>query len=306
MEILYSCPEKISCENTVITIGTFDGVHKGHQKILKRLEEVKQQKQLKSIVFTFYPHPRKVIHSHSNELKILTTQREKIQLLEQFNIDYLIFCPFTKEFANMMPEEFVEYLALHLNIRHIIIGYDHKFGKDRKGDIRTFIELKSRFNYEVEQISAETINEINISSTKIRQFLMSGDVENANALLGYKYFISGKVIEGKQLGRQIGVPTANIEIDDHDKLIPANGVYCTEVKVNEHLYKGAMNIGTNPTTDHTCNQKLEVHLLNFNGDIYHKEIQVSFIKKIRDGQKFNSINALKQQILQDIEKCQKI
>jgi riboflavin kinase/FMN adenylyltransferase len=301
MIILNNCFERIS-DTTVITIGTFDGVHKGHQKILKRLENVKQEKKLKSIVFTFYPHPRKIVQQYP-EIKLLSTKDEKIQLLQQYRIDYLMFCPFTKEFSNMEPDDFVKYLADCFHIKHVIIGYNHRFGKERKGDVHTFISLQSQYGFEVEQIPAETINEIDISSTKIRNYLMKGDIEQANQLLGYSYFLKGKVIEGKKLGRSIGIPTANIQIEDRDKLIPPNGVYCVDVIVNKKQYKGVMNIGVNPTTDHDFSQKIEVHILNFNDDIYHQEIEVRFIKRIRDEIKFASIDALKNQILKDIQEC---
>ncbi len=303
MLIFHDRPEKIDTENTVISIGTFDGVHKGHQKVLKRLEEVKKQKNIKSIVFTFHPHPRKVISSHHTEIKILSTKEEKIQLLQNYNIDYLIFCSFTERFANIEPDEFINYLAQGLHAKHIIIGYDHKFGKDRKGDINTFLLLKEKYHFEVESIPAETINEINISSTKIRNFLLNGNIESANQLLGYHYFITGKVIEGKKLGTSIGIPTANILVEDDDKLIPANGVYCTEVLINGNLYKGAANIGINPTTDNSPVKKIEVHILNFNQNIYGQKIQVYFIKKIREEKKFNSIQSLQSQIIQDIQVC---
>lgn len=304
MIILDECPTQISDVQTVITIGTFDGVHKGHQKILRHLEEIKKQKNLKSIVFTFHPHPRKIIQQdYKSDIKLLTTKSEKIQLLQKFDIDYLLFCPFTKEFSEIEPEKFVQYLAEHLNIKHIIIGYDHRFGKDRKGDITTFLRLKEKYKFEVEQISAETINEINVSSTKIRQYLLNGDIQKANALLGYNYFITGKVVEGKKFGRQIGIPTANICVDDKDKLIPANGVYCVYVKVQNKIYNGSMNIGFNPTIDTNQEEKLEVHILNFNEDIYYQDIQIYFNQRIRDEKKFNSLEELKDQIVQDIERC---
>lgn len=304
MIILDECPTQISDVQTVITIGTFDGVHKGHQKILRHLEEIKKQKNLKSIVFTFHPHPRKIIQQdYKSDIKLLTTKSEKIQLLQKFDIDYLLFCPFTKEFSEIEPEKFVQYLAEHLNIKHIIIGYDHRFGKERKGDITTFLRLKEKYKFEVEQISAETINEINVSSTKIRQYLLNGDIQKANALLGYNYFITGKVVEGKKLGRQIGIPTANICVDDKDKLIPANGVYCVYVKVQNKIYNGSMNIGFNPTIDTNQEEKLEVHILNFNEDIYYQDIQIYFNQRIRDEKKFNSLEELKDQIVQDIERC---
>lgn len=304
MIIINNCIEQIDAEATAITIGTFDGVHKGHQKILCRLQEVKKQTHLKSLLFTFHPHPRKIIQSHPQSIKILSTKEEKIQLLQPFDIDYLVFCPFTKEFANIPPQDFVRYLCEKLKMKYIIIGYDHKFGKDRQGNIHTFIEMKNQYQYEVEQIPAETIDEINISSTQIRKYLMDGQIEMANHLLGYTYFISGKVIEGKKLGQKIGIPTANIQIDDADKLIPHNGVYCTTVKINNQTYQGVMNIGTNPTTDHDGHQKLEVHIFHFNQNIYHQNIQVSFLKRIRDEKKFESIDTMKSQIMKDIDICQ--
>ena len=303
MRILHECPQKIDAPATVITIGTFDGVHQGHQKILKRLSEIKHEKHLKSIVFTFHPHPRKILCTHSDPIKILSTPSEKIQLLQNYDIDYLIFCPFTKEFANTHPHTFVKYLAEHLNMQHIIIGYDHKFGKDRQGSIHTFLELKDHYNFEIEQIPAATIHEINISSTKIRSYLLTGNIEEANQLLGYSYFISGKVIEGKKLGTQLGIPTANIQIEDEDKLVPANGIYCTWVKINDQNYKGTISIGTNPTTDTDHQKKLEVHILDFNETIYDKNIQVYFLKRIREEKKFETIEALKKQMLKDIETC---
>lgn len=303
MIVLDECPQQIDAQGTIISIGTFDGIHKGHQKILKRLENIKHQKQLKSIVFTFYPHPRKIVSPANNPIKILSTKKEKIQLLHAYNIDYLIFCPFTPAFASIEPEAFVHYLASQLNVKYIIVGYDHKFGKDRKGDIHTFLSLQSKYNFEVEQIPAETVNEINISSTKIRNFLLNGEIDQANDLLGYNYFITGKVVEGKKLGTSINVPTANIFIEDTDKLIPANGVYCTEVTIGNKSYKSVTNIGINPTTDNDTRTKIEVHILNFSKNIYHQEIQVSFIKKIRDEKKFSSIPELQAQIMKDIETC---
>ncbi|GIV27148.1 MAG: riboflavin biosynthesis protein [Bacteroidia bacterium] len=306
MIILNECPNFIDAKSTVITIGTFDGVHKGHQIILNRLSSIKKDKNLKSIVFTFYPHPRKIIQTSQplQPIKILTTKDEKIQLLKNFDIDYLIFCPFTKEFANQPPDDFVKYLIHQLNVKYVIIGYDHRFGKDRKGDINTFLQLKTIFNFEVEQIPAETIDNINISSTKIRQFLTNGDIENANELLGYNYFITGQVIKGKQLGRQINFPTANIKVNDPDKLIPAHGVYCGEAKVKDKLFKAAINIGFNPTTNNDNLEKIEAHLLQFNEDIYGETIQIFFHKKIRNERKFDSLESLKNQITEDIKLCQ--
>ncbi len=306
MILLNECPQQVHTSDTVITIGTFDGVHLGHQKILYHLQKIKQQKKLQSIVFTFYPHPRKIVSSssHSNAIKTLSTKEEKITLLQPYDIDYLIFCPFTQEFANIEPYEFVKYIAVHLNAKHIIIGYDHKFGKNRKGNINTFLELKNTYQYEVEQIPPETINEININSTKIRNYLLDGNIETANQLLGYNYFITGKVIEGKKLGSTIGIPTANILVDDPDKLIPANGVYCTTAIVQEKTYKAALNIGTNPTTDNDHKRKIEAHLINFHENIYHQNIHIALIKKIRDEKKFNSIEQMKTQILKDITTCQ--
>lgn len=305
MNIIKECPQSINAQHTVITIGTFDGIHKGHQKILQRLNQIKQQQHLQSIVFTFYPHPRKIISSHQNPIKILTTLSEKIDLFQQYNLDYLIVCPFNQEFANQLPEDFVHYLVKHLNMKYILIGYDHRFGKNRSGSIDTFLQMQDKLHFQTEQISAETINEINISSTKIRQYLTEGLIEQANLLLGYDYFISGKVIKGKQLGTQIGIPTANISIEDKDKLIPKIGVYAGYTTFRQKKYQAAINIGYNPTTDNNHLLKIEAHLIGFNQNIYGEYLQLHLTHRIRDEKKFNSIQEMITQIHQDIKICEK-
>ncbi len=305
MIILNELPEHIQEHATVITIGTFDGIHKGHQKVLQQLLEIKTTHTLKSIVFTFYPHPRKIIPitTAQSHIQTLTSKNEKTELLKQYNIDYLIFCPFNEKFANILPEDFVKYLVSALNAKYIIIGYDHKFGKNREGSVETFLKLSKELNFQVIQIPAQTIQEINISSTKIRESLLLGNIQQANELLGYNYFITGTVVRGKQLGKTIGIPTANICLKDNDKLIPQKGVYNVQVEVDGKTYKGALNIGTNPTTDSDDKLKIEVHIIDFNKEIYDNDIKISFLNKIRDEQKFHSIQEMINQIQKDISLC---
>lgn len=291
----------------IVTIGTFDGVHYGHKKILKRLNEIKTDNNQKSIVLTFSPHPRKVLFPEQSDLQILTGDGEKTRLIETEGIDILIIYPFTKEFAQIEPYKFVkEILVDKLKLKKLVIGYDHKFGKDRKGDINTFKSYAREFNFSVEEIPVQEINEINVSSTRIRKALFEGDVRTANNYLGHNYLINGTVIRGKKLGRTIGYPTANLLINDKDKLIPKNGVYFVKVNVNGLIYYGMMSIGTNPTTDTDNKLKLEVNIFNFSDEIYGKVIEVSFLERIRDEEKFESIEKLINKIKSDESKCKEL
>ncbi len=288
----------------IVTIGTFDGVHFGHKKILNRLKEIKTNNNQKTIVFTFSPHPRSVLFPEQNDLQILTTNNEKIQLIENLGIDILVIYPFTKEFAQIEPLKFIkEILVEKLKLKKLVIGYDHKFGKNRKGDINTFKNEATGFGFEVEEIPVQEINELNVSSTRIRKALFDGDVKQAKTYLGHSYTLHGEVIHGKKLGRTIGFPTANLLIKDKDKLIPKNGVYFVEVKVDQSEYFGMMNIGTNPTTDSDLNIKSEVNIFNFNEEIYGKEVEVRFLDRIRDEEKFNTVEELVNTIKTDEIKC---
>lgn len=307
MEVIRDIEKWDFAGSSIVTIGTFDGVHLGHKRILHRLNELKTDINQKTIVFTFEPHPRKVLFPDQTDLQLLSNLDEKIELFKARNIDVLIVYPFTKEFAQIEPEKFIsEILVEKLKVKTIVIGYDHKFGKDRKGDIGTFKIAAKKYSFEVEEIPAQEINEINISSTKIRKALFEGDIKVAEEFLGYNYFISGTVVHGKKMGKTISFPTANISISDADKLIPKNGVYLVSVEVEDFKGFGMMNVGTNPTTDNDRRLKLEVNIFNFDKDIYNKTIKVDFIERLRDEKKFNSIDELINAIKNDEKICKKI
>ena len=283
---------------TIITIGTFDGVHIGHKKILQKVVAEAKKNNLTSAVLTFFPHPRFILNQNS-DLKLLNTIEEKKALLNSTGLDALIIHPFDQEFANLSPEQFVKKILVdQLKISKIIIGYDHRFGKNRAADINDLIQFGTKYNFEVEQISAQELNEIAISSTKIRTALNEGNINLANNYLGYLYSFSGKVIKGKQIGRTIGFPTANIEILEPLKLLPKNGVYIVKCLINNQVVNGIMNIGNRPTVNGTS-QSIEVHLLNFDKDIYGLEITVKMIDFIRNEQKFENLDQLKSQIQKD-------
>ena len=283
---------------TIITIGTFDGVHLGHKSILDKMKNASLDNQYESLVLTFFPHPRMVLQQDSS-IKLLNTIDEKAVLLEKFGIDNLIIHPFDEAFSNLSAEEFVkEILVNKLNIHKIIIGHDHRFGKNRTADINDLILFGKKYGFEVEQIGAKEIDEIAISSTKIRKALLEGKIKLANEYLGYSYFISGKVIEGKKIGRTIGFPTANIKINENYKLLPKNGVYIVSSEIDNVLHYGMMNIGKNPTIGEN-EQSIEVHFFNLDKDIYNKNLKISILEHIREEQKFNSLTELQTQLEKD-------
>ena len=280
---------------SVLTLGTFDGVHLGHLRLLKKIVDDSKKERLESIVLTFFPHPRMVLQNDS-ELKLLNTIEEKAELLENSGIDNLIVHPFDQEFSRLSAEEFVkEILVEKLNIKKIVIGYDHRFGRNRTATIEDLIEFGKTYDFEVEQISAEEINDVTISSTKIRNSLKNGDIKQANKFLGYNYTLSGIVVSGKKIGRTIGFPTANLKINEDYKLIPKDGVYIVSSVINNTTVYGMMNIGKNPTFSENENS-LEVYFLNLNKDLYGLSLTISFIDRIRDEIKFKSIEELKNQI----------
>lgn len=282
----------------MVTIGTFDGVHIGHRKILERIIHSALELHCESVVLTFFPHPRMVLQE-SSEVKLLNTIDEKITLLETIGIDNLIIHPFDKEFSRLSAEEFVKNILVdQLNIQKIIIGHDHRFGRNRTADINDLIEFGKEYGFEVEQISAQEINEIAVSSTKIRNAILDGNIILANNYLGYPYFFSGEVVKGKQLGRTIDFPTANIHIKEDYKLIPKNGVYIVKSHYNHEPIFGIMNIGIRPTVNGE-NQTIEVHFFDFDKDIYHEIITVEILEFIRDEHKFESLEALQNQIQKD-------
>ena len=284
-----------------VTTGTFDGVHFGHRVILKKLIKQAKAEGGESVLLTFYPHPRMILFPEDNSLKLLTSQPEKIKLLEKLGIEHLIIIPFTTGFSRMKAFKFVrDILVNKIGVYKLIIGYDHQFGRNREGNLKQLEELAPLFEFEIEEIPAQDIDAVNISSTKIRNALMQGDIKSADEYLGYEYPISGEVIRGNQIGRSLGFPTANIQYNNHYKLIPANGVYAVEIRVKETTYRGMMNIGRRPTlSDHDAGLTLEVNIFNFDENIYGKVITVLLRRRIRNEIKFKNLEALSAQLFKD-------
>lgn len=283
---------------SILTIGTFDGVHIGHQKIIERLNQSKNQTTDKSIILTFFPHPRRVIH-FGNEIKMLNTMDEKIQLLEKFGLNHLVIEPFTEEFSQLSALNFTRNILVNqLSIKKLIIGYDHHFGKNREGNFEQLLEYGELYDFEVEEITAQEIENVSVSSTKIRKALDEGLIEKANTYLGYNYLLTGKIVKGEGLGRKINFPTININIQEDYKLIPKKGVYIIKTNIAEKIVFGIMNIGNRPTVSGK-GQTIEVHLLDFQENLYGEKIQIEVLKRIRDEQKFDSIEILSSQIKKD-------
>ena len=298
LNVFPSISEFNSTKKTIVTIGTFDGVHIGHQKIIEKLIQETKKADCESLILTFFPHPRMVLNG-SSSIKLLNTINEKSSLLEKMGLDNLVVHPFDKKFSNLSAEEFVKTILVDsFNLKKIIIGYDHRFGNNRAANIDDLISFGKKYDFEVEQISAQEIDSVSVSSTKIRDAITDGNMIVANEFLGYEYILSGKIITGKQLGRTIGFPTANIKIEENYKLIPKNGVYIVKSHLQEKTVFGIMNIGLNPTVNGE-DLSIEVHFLDFDADLYNKNITVSVIARIRDEQKFTSIDLLKAQIQED-------
>lgn len=309
-----------SFHNSVITIGTFDGVHTGHLQIINQLKKEAQEINGESVIITFHPHPRMVVNTKNNsqdqyeEIKLLNTLQEKIELLENNNIDHLVVVPFTFDFSEQPAEEYIEdFLVAKFHPHTIIIGYDHHFGKDRSGDYKLLEAYQVTYNYKVKEIPEHVLHHVKISSTKIRHSLLEGDAETANEALGYPYFFEGRVIEGAKLGRQLGYPTANINVTDKTKLIPGNGVYAVEVSISkdENIlnniahrtsyivhHPGMMNIGYRPTVDGT-KKVIEVNIFDFDQDIYNDVIRIYVKNYLRPEKKFNGLTELKDQLSED-------
>lgn len=287
-----------SKEPTVITIGTFDGVHIGHQKIVKRLIKAAKLEGLKSVILTFFPHPRMVLQKDSN-IKLINTIDERHNILNALGLDFLLIKKFTKEFSRLSAEDFVKQILVDkLHAKKVIIGYDHRFGRNRNANIDDLKRFGIEYNFEVEEISVQDINDVAVSSTKIRKALIDGDIIKANTFLGYNFMITGVVVKGKGLGRQLGFSTANIKVKEDYKLIPKYGSYIVSSIINNKKIFGMLNIGINPTVDGNS-ESIEVHFFNFNKDIYNKTIQIDLLKRIRDEEKFESLEALKKQLEKD-------
>jgi riboflavin kinase / FMN adenylyltransferase len=294
-------------KNPVLTIGTFDGVHFGHRKIINRLINRAKEVNGESILITFEPHPRLVLGGQFVKLSLLTTLQEKLDLLMDLPLDYLVIVPFTKHFSEQLATEYIQHFLIdHFHPHTIIIGHDHHFGKSRSGNFALLNSMKEELNFNLEEISVQEIEHIAVSSTKVREALRVGNMQMAKEYLCRNYALIGRVIHGDKRGSTIGYPTANIEVDDENKLIPANGVYAVNVRILERNYEGMMNIGFRPTVHNDEQLSMEVHLFNFNESIYNEIIQVEFVHRIRDEIKFNSVDELTDQLGLDEEMAKEI
>ena len=300
MKIIRSIAAFDSSEKTIVTIGTFDGIHIGHKKILKNLISTAKKEGKKSVLLTFFPHPRMVLQKDKTIL-LLNTLDEKSILLKKMGLDYLIIHPFSKEFSRLTALDFVRDILVNtLNTSRLIIGYDHHFGKNREGNIHQLKEYSSLYDFNIQEIPAQDIDDVSVSSTKIRTALKEGNLKIANNYLGYQYMLSGIVVRGKQLGGTIGFPTANIEVEESYKLVPSSGVYVIRTRINSIEFYGIMNIGFNPTVLGK-HQTIEAHLVDFNENLYGKKITIKFIHFLREEQKFNSVEELVGQLNIDKE-----
>ena len=289
-----------SIPNPVLTIGTFDGVHIGHQKILQQVKKEAEKIGGESVLFTFFPHPRMVLYPESHGLKLLQTQEEKMAKLARVGVENCIVYPFTFDFSRLSAIEFVrDILVNKLQIKKLVIGYDHQFGKNREGNIEFLKEICEVYGFEVIEIPAQDIDAVNVSSTKIRKAILNGDIARANEYLGERFELTGTVVQGQAIGKTIGFPTANIQVNSELKLIPGNGVYAVAVSLKDSDYIGMLNIGNRPTVNDSADRTIEVHILDFSGEIYAEEITVKFIDKLRDETQFKDLQELQNQLKED-------
>ena len=304
---VYKSIEKFSSSlRSIVTIGTFDGIHIGHRYILKNLMEISKKNNEESIVITFNPHPRYVLQKENQELKLINTTKEKEQLLEEIGIAHFIIHPFTKQFSRTKSENFIrDFLVNKLNVSHLILGHDHHFGRNREGSFDDLKRLSDLYDFRITQISAKKVDSTIVSSTKIRNKIKSGDIKIVNKYLGYTFFFSGLVIKGLSIGKKIDFPTANLSLEDDNKIIPKDGVYAVKVKYIDVNYIGMMNIGFKPTLMQK-NRSIEVNIFDFDLDIYGKYITVSVISKIRDERKFKNLDELKKQLIKDKRKVKTV
>lgn len=305
MKIYNDINEFRKIDHAVVTIGTFDGVHLGHQKIISRLQKLAKQTKAETVLLTFFPHPRMILHPEDASIKLISTMAEKAQLLEKLGVDHLIITPFTRDFSNLSPQAYIKNMLVdRIGMKRIVIGYDHRFGKDREGGLRHLQQYASIYGFEVEEISQQDINDVAVSSTKIRTALLAGDVKMAREFLGYPFSLTGKVIKGDQIGRKMGFPTANIFIEENYKLIPSDGIYAVEVDIlkDDHvassMLKGMAYIGHRPTV-YGMSRNIEVNLFNFDADLYDQSIRINFIRFVREDQRFNSLEELRIQLIED-------
>ena len=303
MKVYKNLEEFSQVKNLVATVGTFDGVHVGHQEIIGKLKEVAKQTDGETLLLTFFPHPRMVLFPDDDSLKLINTLEEKIELLASFGLDHLLILPFSVEFSRITPTEYIRDLLMRdIGVKTLVIGYNHQFGRNRKGNFELLEELAPVYGFDVLEITAKEINEIKVSSTKIRKAIEAGEISTANKYLRYNFSLSGIVVEGEQIGRQIGFPTANIKIVEKHKLLPGKGVYAVLVTVQNRQYKGMLNIGSRPTINSDADRSsVEVHLFGMNEDCYNENIQVEFSTKLRDEIKFVNLEELKEQLQKDKE-----
>ncbi|MEO6149275.1 MAG: bifunctional riboflavin kinase/FAD synthetase [Mucilaginibacter sp.] len=301
MKIYHHIDEFKAVPNAVVTIGTFDGVHFGHRKIIAGMKDIAEQTVGETVILTFFPHPRMILHPEDESLKLINTINEKAELLEQLGVDHLIITPFSRDFSNQTPEDYIrDVLVGKIGTKKIVIGYDHHFGKDRLGNLTDLQRLGPVYGFEVVEIAEQDIDEIAVSSTRVRNALLDNDIDHANSYLGYPFFITGSVIRGDQIGKKIGYPTANIIISERYKLIPADGIFAVKVKVDGREYKGMAYIGHRPTVN-GITRNIEVNIFDFDEDIYNKQIRMEFLHFIRGDIKFASLDELIVQLGKDKE-----
>ncbi|MFC3560482.1 bifunctional riboflavin kinase/FAD synthetase [Pedobacter jamesrossensis] len=321
MKIYHNLSEFSKLENAIVTIGTFDGVHFGHQKIIKQLVTKAKADGGESVILTFFPHPRMIIDPENQDLKMINTINEKAEILKNLGVDHLIITPFTRDFSNQLPEDYIKHILVeNIGTKHIIIGYDHRFGKDRSGNLTDLKASGLHFGFTVEEIMEQDIHDVAVSSTKIRQSLLAGDVGLASDYLGYPFSIFGRVIKGDKIGRTIGFPTANIFIEETYKLIPGDGIYAVTVELSSDLkfeslkenpeastlnlkpsiFKGMAYIGQRPTIN-GMTRNIEVNIFDFDREIYGQDIKMNFLKFLRHDVKFTGLEALTIQLQKDKE-----
>ena len=304
MKIYKNINEFHKLDHAAVTIGTFDGVHLGHQKIINRLQKLAKQAQAETVVLTFFPHPRMILHPEDASMKLISTMDEKAQLLERLGVDHLIITPFTRDFSNLSPQAYIKNMLVDkIGMKQIVIGYDHRFGKDRQGGLAHLQQYASVYGFEVEEISKQDINDVAVSSTKIRNALLAGDVQMASAFLGHPFSLAGKVIKGDQIGRKMGFPTANLFIEENYKLIPSDGIYAVTADIIHHdILKAPINgmayIGHRPTV-YGMTRNIEVNLFDFDADVYGQTVRLNFTHFVRSDQRFDTLDDLRTQLKAD-------
>lgn len=304
MKIYNHIDEFSKISNAVVTIGTFDGVHIGHQKIISRLQEIASQTNGETVILTFFPHPRMILHPEDKAIKLISTMAEKAERLESLGIDHLIITPFTRDFSNQTPQEYISNILVDkIGTKQIVIGYDHRFGKDREGGLEHLQKFAPDFGFKVEEIPEQDINDVAVSSSKIRNAILTGDVKTANDFLGYSFHITGKVIKGDQIGRTLGFPTANLFVEEAYKLIPSDGIYAVNVTIDpasdsSKTVQGMGYIGHRPTIN-GMTRNIEVNIFDFKEDIYGRTIRINFLDFVRGDEKFTSLEELKDQLIKD-------